>query len=86
MIVSFSLAVAAPLIGLVGTVFGMTEAFGELEKSGGADPNEMAGSISSAMNTTMLGLVIAPVGLVCGLIFLGLFLKQRKREAETSFE
>ncbi len=55
-----SVVQAAPMLGLLGTVLGMIDAFGELSKSGGAvDPTQLAGGIWVALSTTALGLSIA---------------------------
>jgi biopolymer transport protein ExbB len=49
-----------PLLGLLGTVLGMIEAFGQMSASGGqANPSELAGGISKALCHTMLGLLLA---------------------------
>ena len=49
-----------PLLGLLGTVLGMIEAFGQMQLSGGnADPSVLAGGISMALCHTMLGLMLA---------------------------
>ncbi len=51
---------AAPMLGLLGTVVGMIEAFGKLAAtSGAADPALLAGGIWTALVTTALGLSIA---------------------------
>lgn len=51
---------AAPMLGLLGTVIGMIEAFGRLaEGSGAADPAALAGGIWTALITTAVGLAIA---------------------------
>jgi biopolymer transport protein ExbB len=52
-------AQAAPMLGLLGTVIGMVEAFGILAISGSADPAQLADSISVALLTTMWGLITA---------------------------
>lgn len=53
---------AAPMLGLLGTVIGMIDAFGVLSLSQGAvDPTELAGGIWSALTTTAAGLAIALV-------------------------
>jgi len=53
---------AAPMLGLLGTVIGMIEAFGRLAQStGAADPAELAGGIWTALITTAVGLSIAIV-------------------------
>lgn len=50
----------APLIGLLGTVLGMIEAFQALETSGGqADPSVLAGGIWEALLTTAAGMGVA---------------------------
>ncbi|WP_240610929.1 MotA/TolQ/ExbB proton channel family protein [Oceaniglobus ichthyenteri] len=50
----------APLIGLLGTVLGMIEAFQALETSGGqADPSVLAGGIWEALLTTAAGMAVA---------------------------
>ena len=54
------IATLAPLLGLLGTVLGMIEAFRELEAAGGrADPGLLAGGIWEALLTTAAGLAIA---------------------------
>lgn len=55
-----SVVQAAPMLGLLGTVLGMIDAFGELAKGDGAvDPTQLAGGIFVALSTTALGLMIA---------------------------
>ncbi len=55
-----TIATLAPLLGLLGTVLGMIEAFRVLEATGGrADPAQLAGGIWVAMLTTAFGLAIA---------------------------
>ena len=50
----------APLIGLLGTVLGMIEAFQALETTGGqADPSVLAGGIWEALLTTAAGMAVA---------------------------
>ena len=51
---------AAPMLGLLGTVLGMIDAFGKLELGGGSvDPSQLAGGIWVALLTTALGLAVA---------------------------
>jgi biopolymer transport protein ExbB len=55
-----SVATLAPLLGLLGTVLGMIEAFRQLETVGGqADPALLAGGIWEALLTTAAGLTVA---------------------------
>ena len=56
--VKFTAAVA-PLLGLLGTVIGMIETFQAITLFGTGDPKQMAGGISQALITTMLGLIVA---------------------------
>ncbi len=51
---------AAPMLGLLGTVIGMIDAFGVLAATqGAADPALLAGGIWTALMTTAVGLAIA---------------------------
>ncbi|TQV86602.1 MotA/TolQ/ExbB proton channel family protein [Aliikangiella coralliicola] len=52
-------AAVAPLMGLLGTVTGMIETFQSITLYGTGDPKIMAGGISSALITTVLGIVAA---------------------------
>lgn len=53
------LYVVAPLLGLLGTVVGMIQTFQQITLFGTGDPRMMAGGISMALLTTVLGLVVA---------------------------
>ncbi len=53
------LAAIAPLLGLLGTVIGMIQTFQAITLFGTGDPKMMAGGISEALVTTMLGLIVA---------------------------
>ncbi|MEE9380098.1 MAG: MotA/TolQ/ExbB proton channel family protein [Hyphomonadaceae bacterium] len=53
------LAAVAPLLGLLGTVIGMIITFTAITIYGAGDPQLMAGGISTALMTTVLGLVAA---------------------------
>jgi biopolymer transport protein ExbB len=52
-------SVVAPLMGLLGTVTGMIRTFQAITLFGAGDPKMMAGGISEALVTTMLGLCVA---------------------------
>ncbi|RME20472.1 MAG: hypothetical protein D6806_16290 [Deltaproteobacteria bacterium] len=52
-------SVVAPLLGLLGTVTGMIRVFQDIMLMGTGDPKIMAGGISEALVTTMLGLMTA---------------------------
>ena len=53
------ISVVAPLMGLLGTVTGMIKTFQAITLFGTGDPKIMAGGISQALVTTVLGLVVA---------------------------
>ena len=53
------ISVVAPLLGLLGTVIGMIVTFQSITLFGTGDPKLMAGGISQALITTMLGLCVA---------------------------
>lgn len=54
-----TIAAAAPLMGLFGTVVGMIEIFGSQGATGSANPAELAHGISVALYNTALGLLVA---------------------------
>lgn len=58
------IAHVAPMLGLLGTVTGMIDAFKDLSKFGAGDPTIVADSISKALITTAAGLSIAIPALV----------------------
>ena len=54
------IATIAPLLGLLGTVFGMIEAFQQMEMAGkNVDPSVLSGGILEALLTTAVGLSVA---------------------------
>lgn len=53
------IAMVAPLLGLLGTVIGMILTFQAITIFGAGDPKAMAGGISAALVTTVLGLCVA---------------------------
>ncbi len=53
------IAAIAPLMGLLGTVTGMIVTFQAITIFGAGDPKAMAGGISAALVTTVLGLLVA---------------------------
>ncbi len=48
-----------PLLGLVGTVWGMIMSFGELGRGGTPNPAKLAKGISHALNATLYGIILA---------------------------
>ncbi|MCX2864212.1 MotA/TolQ/ExbB proton channel family protein [Paucibacter sp. PLA-PC-4] len=65
-----TIATAAPLLGLLGTVVGMIEIFGSQSPSG-ANPAQLAHGISIALYNTAFGLIIAIPSLMCYRYFRG---------------
>tara|TARA_B100000575_G_scaffold85514_1_gene67572 strand:+ start:1340 stop:1969 length:630 start_codon:yes stop_codon:yes gene_type:complete len=60
------IATIAPLLGLLGTVFGMIEAFQQMESAGkSVDPSVLSGGIWEALLTTAAGLSVAIPIVVC---------------------
>lgn len=78
------IVILPPMIGIVGTIVGMVGAFSTLQKTGGADPSELAGDISVALLTTVWGLLASAFALIPFIVFLVLFLKYRKILREIS--
>lgn len=59
-----------PLLGLLGTVSGLVEVFASINVAGaGADTSGVAGGIAEALNTTIMGLVVAIPSLIAFSIF-----------------
>lgn len=54
----------APLMGLVGTIYGLITLFGSMDAGAAADSSKFAQGISVALNATLLGLLIAIPALV----------------------
>ncbi len=52
-----------PLFGVLGTVFGMTRAFGHLAQSSGP-PDALARDVSMALYATLAGYVMLVIGIV----------------------
>lgn len=59
-----TIASAAPLLGLFGTVIGMIEIFGAQQTAGQGDPTTVAHGISVALYNTAFGLLVAIVALL----------------------
>jgi len=58
-------AATAPLLGLLGTVTGMINAFNMITAFGTGDPRMLSGGISEALITTKFGLIVAVPALIC---------------------
>ena len=54
-----TIASAAPLLGLFGTIVGMIEIFGAQSPTGGTNPQQIAHGISIALYNTAFGLIVA---------------------------
>lgn len=66
---------AAPLLGLIGTIFGIIDTFGALAHSGISDPSAVSAGIGTALYATALGIGVA----LYGLFFYNLFQERVER-------
>ena len=60
-----SIAAISPLLGLLGTVFGMIKMFAAVNLHGAGNPQELAGGIGQALITTAAGLCVAIPAVLC---------------------
>jgi biopolymer transport protein ExbB len=67
-----TIASISPLLGLLGTVFGMIDIFNDINAVGTGNANQLAGGISKALITTAAGLSVA----IPSLLFYRLFLRR----------
>ncbi|HMQ21330.1 MAG TPA: MotA/TolQ/ExbB proton channel family protein, partial [Planctomycetota bacterium] len=63
------IAAVSPMLGLLGTVNGMIDTFGEIAAKPSVKPNDLAGGIKGALVTTMLGLIVAIPVTACFVFF-----------------
>lgn len=74
------IANVSPMLGLLGTVMGMIQAFNVIAATKGqADPSQLSAGISSALITTMFGLIVA-IPMTASFVFL------RNRVVKNSIE
>ena len=66
-----TIASAAPLLGLLGTVIGMIEIFGSQAPGAAGNPAQLAHGISIALYNTAFGLIVAIPALMCHRYFRG---------------
>jgi biopolymer transport protein ExbB len=59
-----TIVTAAPLLGLLGTIFGIVETFLALSKSGMSDPSGVSAGIGTALYATALGISVALIGIL----------------------
>lgn len=64
-----TIAAIAPLLGLLGTVFGMIEVFTAMVEVGSGNAAVLAGGIAKALITTAAGLMVAIPALICHRFF-----------------
>jgi biopolymer transport protein ExbB/TolQ len=63
-IVAGALLMLGPIVGMLGTVFGMQRAFDTLGSSGIKDPDRLSADIGTVLYSTFAGLVAFPIGLL----------------------
>ena len=66
-----TIAAVAPLLGLLGTVFGMIQMFLTILTTGVGDANQLAGGIGQALISTAAGLCVAIPALMLHRYFKG---------------
>lgn len=76
-IVAGSLLTLSPIVGLLGTVFGMTRAFQVLGSSGIRDPQMLSASIGETIVPAAVGFLLLPAGIILLTVSLILFLRLR---------
>lgn len=59
-----TIVTAAPLLGLLGTIFGIIDTFSALASSGISDPSGVSAGIGTALFATALGIGVAVIGLL----------------------
>ena len=64
-----TIASVSPMVGLLGTVWGMIKAFSVIAQTGAPQPSKLADGISTALVTTEIGLIIAIPALVLFEVF-----------------
>lgn len=64
-----------PMLGLLGTVWGVLDAFAEMGTAGSANLATIAPSISAALVTTVVGLIVAIPGILCSNVMNGMIRK-----------
>jgi biopolymer transport protein ExbB len=65
-----TISTVSPLLGLLGTVFGMIEIFNDVMLNGSGNPNDLAGGIGVALITTAGGLCVAIPAMLAHRFFL----------------
>jgi biopolymer transport protein ExbB len=66
-----TIAFIAPLLGLLGTVLGIIQAFSGMAAAGGADPTAMMSGVAVALVTTAVGIIIAVPAAIAYGVFSG---------------
>jgi biopolymer transport protein ExbB/TolQ len=72
-----ALLMVSPVVGLMGTVFGMTRAFSVLGSSGVKDPQALSDSIGTTLVSRAVGFFLFPVGIVMFTLSLIFYLRLR---------
>ena len=73
-----ALLTCAPVLGMFGTLFGMSQALNTLRQSGIGDPRQLATAIAGMLLATAGSFALFPVGIVL-LVVCGLLLRRSRR-------
>jgi biopolymer transport protein ExbB/TolQ len=74
-----ALLMLAPLCGVIGTLLGIMNSFGEIARSDNPpDAHALAQGVQTALIATILGLALFPVGLATFVVSLIRYFKSRK--------
>jgi biopolymer transport protein ExbB/TolQ len=80
-VVAGVIMILAPVIGLLGTVAGMSGAFVQLKSSGSSDPEKLSGAIGTVLKSTAGGLLVSAVAFVVFVILLILTVRESRKRA-----
>jgi biopolymer transport protein ExbB/TolQ len=78
------LTFVAPVIGLLGTVLGMTKGFGVIGSTKAADPAELSAGIAMSLVSTVSGLVLGVISLFVFIVMLIYWLCTRHQQSKAS--
>ena len=84
LLVIAGLFILGPLWGLLGTVIGMIQAFGELQSGGDPNTEALAEHIDFSLRTTAIGIAMEPIGVILLVVAIIWLVKVNRRRQESS--